>query len=75
MFWLIPFVFVAIAAVWFWMSLEPPKAAPEPNETAPALTLVSEVEHLHIMQSDLFIDHKVLFNDGSPLVEGATIDV
>jgi len=75
LFWLIPFVVVAISAVWFWMSLEPAKAVPESNETAPALTLVSEVEHLHIMQSDLFLDHKVLFNDGSPLVEGPTIDV
>jgi nucleoside transporter len=77
MFWMIPFVAVAISAVWFWMSLDNGQVAPDPapTDTAPALTRAGEVEHLHVVQSDFFLNDEVLFDNASPLVEGSSIDV
>ena len=59
LFWMLPFLFTAVAAVWFWMSLEKPAIDAEPKEPAPAVTLAGEVEHLLVMESNILFDHKV----------------
>lgn len=78
LFWAVPCVVVAIAAVLFWFSIEKVQSVPDPvpnEEAAVALTATGEIEHLLIVQGDLFLDHKMLFDDGSPLVERSAVDV